>query len=191
MPFSVGTLHESQSWVEHKQLMKVLLRLAEVLDVVMSYSPGLGLGHPTGVMDVWGSRWLSFFCPWVPWLSCHLEVLHGRWTADSPFPQSPTPSSECGQACVHSNPGTLRQQPQGLSRQWTHPRCVCGWSEVGSVIVSEAVQLFPGLDCKGTRWPCWDPHCRIPVQLQTGITWSASVGLKGGLRMGHHGSLHV
>ena len=56
----------------------------------------------------------------------HLEVLHGRWTADSPFPQSPTPSSECGQACVHSNPGTLRQQPQGLSRQWTHPWCVCG-----------------------------------------------------------------
>ena len=52
MPFSVGTLHESQSWVEHMQLMKVLLRLAEMVDVVMSCSPGLGLGHSTGVLDV-------------------------------------------------------------------------------------------------------------------------------------------
>ena len=66
MSFSAGTLHESQSWVEHSQLMKALLRLAEMLDVVLSCSPGLGLGRATGVMGVWGSRWLSFLCPRVP-----------------------------------------------------------------------------------------------------------------------------
>ena len=28
-----------------------------------------GFRPSTGVMDVWGSKWLSFFCPWVPGFS--------------------------------------------------------------------------------------------------------------------------
>ena len=126
MPFSVGTLHESQSWVEHKQLMKVLLRLAEVLDVVMSYSPGLGLGHPTGVMDVWGSRWLSFFCPWVPWLSCSPGGVAWKVDCGLPLPSVSHPflrvwAGLCPLKPWHSPPAAPGPVPP------VDPPMVCVW----------------------------------------------------------------
>ena len=150
-------------------------------------------------MNVWGSKWLSF-CPWVPGFS--FPPGGDVWKVDCGCPPTlslpPLPenvgwhgssqtlalSASSPSACLSRGPqvglGVMRS---GLCHSFRVPPPLLQIDEL------EAVQLFPGLDCKGARWPYWDPHCRNAAQLKIGISWSASEGLKGGLRMGDHWGL--
>lgn len=101
-------------------------------------------------------------------LPTHLEVVRGRWTVDPHLPSSlpPLPQS------VH-RPGSL----QTLALSTSSPSaCLAsgpthsgGWCKVGSVIVSESVQLFSGLDCKGTCRPLLRPTLQNPSQLKLAL----------------------
>ena len=103
---------------------------------------GLGLSPRIGVMDVWGSRWLSF-CPWVPGLS--FPPGGGEWKVDCGPPPAlsllPCPQSVGWSGC--SQILTLLAVPVPVS--WEDPPMVrvgvgvrLGVMRSGFLIVSES-----------------------------------------------------
>lgn len=186
MPFSVGIQHGSPELDTTHTIVESLTRSAEVLDVVMSCSPGLGLGRPTGMMDVWGSRWPPSSAPGSLDSPAHLEVVCGRWLWTLTCPQSSTPSSECGWPGVFKPWHSLLAAPVPVSLERTHSQWGWGWCEVGSVIVfkipkpllqtdePQTGSYFLALTTK-MHGSTETHNCRNPAQLHTGISWSASI----------------